>query len=45
MAVASLAISGIVAILLGILVLVFPGLLRWAVGLWLIITGLTQILS
>ena len=44
MAVISLAISGILAIILGILVLVFPKLLRIAVGLWLIISGILQLI-
>ena len=35
----TLAISGILAILVGILILAVPGLLRWAVGVYLIIIG------
>jgi len=39
----SLAISGAVAIVLGILVLAFPKFLRWAVGLYLIFVGVLQL--
>jgi len=41
----SLTISALLAILLGILVLVFPKLLRWAVGLYLIIFGVLQLVN
>lgn len=41
----SLTISGILAIILGILVLFFPKFLRWAVGLWLILSGILQLLA
>ncbi|MEK6919157.1 MAG: DUF3096 domain-containing protein [Nanoarchaeota archaeon] len=40
MASIGLTISGILAILVGILVLAVPGLLRWAVGVYLIIAGI-----
>ncbi|NCO10984.1 DUF3096 domain-containing protein [Candidatus Pacearchaeota archaeon CG_4_9_14_0_2_um_filter_39_13] len=39
----SLTISAVLAIILGIVVLVFPKLLRWAVGLYLIIFGVLQL--
>jgi len=38
----SLALSAGLAILVGILVLVFPKLLRWGIGLYLIVWGLIQ---
>ena len=41
----SLTISAVLAILLGILVLAFPKLLRWAVGLWLIAYGALQLIA
>lgn len=43
MAMVSFTISAVLAIVLGIVVLVFPKLLRWAVGLYLIIFGLLQL--
>lgn len=39
----SLTISAVLAIILGIVVLVFPKLLRWAVGLYLIVFGILQL--
>lgn len=39
----SLTISAVLAIILGIVVLVFPSLLRWAIGLYLIIFGILQL--
>ncbi|MBS3074571.1 DUF3096 domain-containing protein [Candidatus Pacearchaeota archaeon] len=36
----NLAISGILAILVGLLILIVPRLLRWAIGLYLIIVGI-----
>jgi len=42
---ASLTISAGLAIVLGILVLVFPKLLRWAVGIWLIAHGILQLIA
>ena len=41
----SITISAVLAIILGILVLAFPKLLRWAVGLWLIISGILQLIA
>ena len=41
----SLTISAVLAIILGIAVLAFPKLLRWAVGLWLIVFGIVQMLQ
>ena len=43
MATIALTISAILAIVLGILVLVFPKLLRWAVGLYLLVFGILQL--
>ena len=39
MAVYKFALTGILAIIAGIIVLIFPKVLNIAVGLWLIITG------
>lgn len=39
----ALTISAILAIILGILILAFPKLLRWAVGLYLLIFGILQL--
>lgn len=41
----SLTISAGLAIVIGLLVLIFPKLLRWAIGFYLIIWGLFQILG
>lgn len=41
----SLTISGILAVVLGILVLAFPKFLRVAVGLYLLISGVLQIIA
>lgn len=40
----TLAISGILAIIVGLLVLLFPKFLRIAVGLYLIIAGILQLI-
>ncbi|PIN90936.1 DUF3096 domain-containing protein [Candidatus Pacearchaeota archaeon CG10_big_fil_rev_8_21_14_0_10_34_76] len=45
MATISLTISAILAIILGIVILIFPKLLRWAVGLYLVIFGILQLLG
>lgn len=45
MAILSLTISGILAILIGIIVLVWPKTLNYAIGLYLLITGLLQIIQ
>lgn len=45
MAVISLTISALLAIVLGIVVLLFPRFLRWAVGLYLIVFGIIQLSS
>jgi hypothetical protein len=49
MALVSISISALItallAIILGILVIAFPKLLRWAVGLWLIAFGVIQLLA
>lgn len=45
MALISITLSAIVSIILGILILVFPKLLRWGVGLYLLITGLLMLVS
>ncbi|NCN98950.1 DUF3096 domain-containing protein [Candidatus Pacearchaeota archaeon CG10_big_fil_rev_8_21_14_0_10_35_219] len=39
----SLTISAVLAIILGIAILVFPKILRWAVGLYLLVFGLLQL--
>ncbi|MDP4039012.1 MAG: DUF3096 domain-containing protein [Candidatus Pacearchaeota archaeon] len=41
----SLTISAILAIILGVMILIFPRILRWAVGLYLLIFGVIQLLS
>ena len=41
----SITISAIVALILGFLVLAFPGLLRWAVGIYLIFVGIMQLIG
>lgn len=41
----SLTISAILAIVLGILILIFPKLLRWGVGLYLLIFGIIQLVN
>ena len=38
-------VTGILAIIVGLLILFFPRLLRWAVGLYFIIVGILQLLS
>ena len=45
MAIISITISAILAIILGLVVLIFPRFLRWAIGLYLIIFGIIQLLS
>jgi len=41
----TLTISAILAILFGILVIAFPKLIKWMVGLYLIIVGILQLLN
>jgi len=41
----SLTISAILAIILGIAVIFFPKLLRWAVGIWLLAFGILQLIN
>ncbi|MBU3913463.1 MAG: DUF3096 domain-containing protein [Nanoarchaeota archaeon] len=41
----SLTISAGLAILFGLLILLFPKLLRWGVGLYLLIWGIIQIVA
>lgn len=41
----SLTISAILALILGVAVLLFPRLLRWALGLWLIAHGALQLVA
>lgn len=41
----SFTISAILAIILGIAILIFPKILRWAVGLYLIVFGVLQIVG
>ncbi|MDO8563620.1 MAG: DUF3096 domain-containing protein [Nanoarchaeota archaeon] len=43
MALISLTISAVLAIILGVLILVWPSLLRWGVGIYLIIFGILQL--
>ena len=38
----TVTISAGLAIILGLAVLLFPKMLRWAVGLWLVIHGILQ---
>jgi len=45
MASISLTISAFIAIILGILILVFPALLRWGIGIYLILVGILQLLA
>jgi hypothetical protein len=45
MALISLTVSAVLAIILGLLVLVFPKLLRYAIGLWLILSGILQLVA
>ena len=37
-------ISAIMAIVIGLLVLIFPRLLRWGIGLYLVIWGILQLI-
>jgi uncharacterized membrane protein HdeD (DUF308 family) len=39
----TLTISAVLAIVLGLAVLLFPKLLRWAVGLYLVVFGILQL--
>ena len=41
----SIQLSGILAIIVGLLILVWPKIIRWAIGLYLIIAGLLQVLN
>jgi len=41
----TLTISAILAILFGILVIAFPKLIKWMIGLYLIIAGILQLLA
>ncbi|MEK6850738.1 MAG: DUF3096 domain-containing protein [Nanoarchaeota archaeon] len=41
----SLALSGILAIVLGLLILFFPKFLRWGVGIYLLVAGVLQIIA
>jgi len=45
MVLVSLAISGVLAIIIGLLVLIFPKLLRIGVGLYLIVMGILQLVA
>jgi hypothetical protein len=38
-------IIAVLAILLGILILLLPRILRWAVGLYLIVSGITALMG
>jgi uncharacterized membrane protein HdeD (DUF308 family) len=41
----SLTIAAILAVIFGLLVLAFPKLLRWTVGLYLLIWGILQLVA
>jgi hypothetical protein len=41
----SLTIAAVLAVIFGILVLAFPKLLRWAVGLYFLIWGILQLVA
>ena len=41
----SITISALLALILGIMILIFPKILRWAVGIYLIAIGLLQLMS
>ncbi|MFA5020249.1 MAG: DUF3096 domain-containing protein [Candidatus Pacearchaeota archaeon] len=41
----TLTLSGIIALVLGITVLIFPKFLRYAVGIYLILIGVIQLLG
>ncbi|MEK6898891.1 MAG: DUF3096 domain-containing protein [Nanoarchaeota archaeon] len=45
MAEISLTITAVLAIIMGIIVLIFPGLLRWAIGLFLLAFGALQLVN
>jgi len=45
MAAISLTIAAVLAVIFGILVLVFPKLIRWAVGLYFLIWGILQLIA
>jgi len=45
MALISLSIGAGLAILVGLLILVFPKLLRWGVGLYFIVWGILQLIA
>lgn len=41
----SLTIAAVLAVLFGILVLAFPKIIRWAVGLYFLIWGILQLIA
>ena len=41
----SITISAVLALVLGLLILVFPKMLRWAIGIYLLAFGLIQLLT
>lgn len=43
MATLSFTITALLAIVLGLVVIIFPKLLRWAVGIYLILFGILQL--
>jgi uncharacterized membrane protein HdeD (DUF308 family) len=40
-----MTISAVTSIVLGLLTLVFPRLLRWPIGLYLVVTGVVALVS
>ncbi len=45
MALISFTISAVLAIIIGLIVLIFPKFLRYAIGLYLIVFGILQLLG
>lgn len=41
----NLTLNGLIALIAGILILAVPGLLRWIVGIYLVVVGLIQIFA
>lgn len=41
----SLTIAAVLAVIFGLLVLVFPKLIRWAVGLYFVVWGILQLIA
>ncbi len=45
MAIVSITISAVLAIIVGLIILIWPKSLNIAVGLWLLITGILQLIQ